>query len=120
MATVESKMKALGIGPPDSVLQFSIRETTGFVVTARMSHNDDVVAKWKSEEIVGKTVEEPLTLPGAYKLELLVSVFSKKAMDVNVDVALTPPGGAAAPKTMTFKNKKTGDVCEALAFAVIQ
>ncbi len=90
------------------------------MATARLSHNDETVAKWKSDEILGSKVVEPLAIAGSYKLEVLVSVFSPQLMDLKVAVALTLPGTQPSPKTLSFKQTKAGDVCEALTFALIQ
>ena len=120
MATFEMQQAAFNVAPSKSVLSFGVQETKGFVVTAKLDLDLDTVAKFRSEEILGQVVSEPLIPTGTYVLELKVVLTSKAAIDINVDVVVKAPGKPAEAQTMTFKGKKRGDVCQALAFVLIQ
>jgi len=119
MATIEMQQVAFNVAKPNSVLKFEIKQKTGFVATAKLDMDIDTVAKWKSEEIAGKVVEETLVPVGLYTLEIKIVGINKAPIDIDVDVTLVPSGKAAQVQPMNFKKKKGGDICQAIAFVSI-
>ena len=121
MATIDMDQVAFNVAKPDSTLKFVIKQKKGCVATAKLVQSLDAVAKWQSEEIIGKVVEETLTPIGLYTLEIKVVATSKTAIDIDVEVTVSPPRkGGAEVQTMSFKKKKGGDIGQALAFVLIE
>jgi hypothetical protein len=120
MATIDMDQVAFNVAKANSVLTFEIKQKTGFVATAKLDLDIENVAKWKSEEIVGKVVEETLVPVGLYTLEIKVVATSKTPIDIEVEVTVAPPKkGASEVHTLNFRNKKGGDICQAIAFVLI-
>ena len=120
MATIEPQQVAFAPVKATATLKFKIKEKTGFIATAKLDHDVDTVAKWKHPEIVGKVVTEALLVPGLYTLEVKPVLTSKRAMDINVEVTMIAPGGQQQVQTMAFVGKSRGDICQALAFVLVQ
>ncbi len=120
MATIDMQQVAFNIAKPGAILKFRIKEKTAFVATAKLDLDTDIVARFKSVEIVGKVVAEPLTPPGLYTLEVKAVLTSKTATYINVEVSVASPGKSPEVQLMTFIGKKRNDVCQALAFILIQ
>jgi hypothetical protein len=121
MATIDMDQLAFNVAKPNSILKFEIKQKTGIVAIAKLVQSINSVATWQSEEIVGKVVEEALVPAGLYTLEIKVVAISKAPIDIDVEVTVSPPKkGGAEIQTMSFRNKKGGDICQALAFVLIE
>ena len=120
MATFDMRQVAFKVARPDATLKFRVMEPAGFVATAKLDLDIDTVAKFRSEEIVGKLITEPLIPTGMYTLEIRATLIAKSATDLNVEVTVTSPGKQPEVQTMTFTAKKSGDICQALAFVLIK
>jgi outer membrane protein assembly factor BamA len=120
MATIDMQQVAFNVARPGSVLEFRVKEQKGFVAPASLDLDTETIAKFRSVEIVGKVVSETLVPEGMYTLEIKPVLITKGPSDINVEVTVAPPGKSPEIQTITFRGKKRGDVCQALAFVLIE
>lgn len=109
----------LGSRMPGSCLAVRIPPAVGFVAQALLEceSHPHPVASCQSEEIVGRSTEEILEVPGRYALH--VTIIYTTAEPVRVSLSFRLALGSSTTQVIELTGKR-GDVQRAIAFATVQ
>jgi hypothetical protein len=109
----------LGSRTPGSCLAVRIPPAEGFVAQALLEceAHPYPVASWQSDEIVGRSTEEILEVPGRYALH--VTIIYTSATPVRVALSFRLASGSSTTQMLELTGK-LGEVQRAIAFVNIQ
>jgi hypothetical protein len=115
---LELREAHLGSRTPGSCLAVRIPPTAGFIAQALLQceSHPHPVASWQSEEIIGRTTEEILEVPGRYALHVTIIYTTLELVRVALSFRLA--SGSSTTQVIELTGK-LGEVQRAVAFAHI-
>ena len=100
----------LGTVGRGAILIFTVPATSGFIADASLECENRLVAKWDSEELVGRETQEVLQPVGLYTLSIVISYTMRQETAVELAFEVVEPNSGNAPRRerLLFQGKAPG------------